>query len=61
MLADHDITHVIFGLGTSLEEESLLDTWTIRGTDITWKQIYEYAFNKEGVPPPKKIVSKFHV
>ena len=38
-LVDHDITHVIFGLGTSIEEESLLDTWTIRGTDISWKQI----------------------
>ena len=47
ILADHDITHVIFGLGTSIEEESLLDTWTIRGTDITWKQMYEYAFDKE--------------
>ena len=47
VLADHDITHVIFGLGTSIEEESLLDTWTIRGTDISWKEIYEYAFDKE--------------
>ena len=44
---EHDYTHVLFGLGTSIEEESLLDTWTIRGTDISWKQIYEYAFNKE--------------
>ena len=42
----HDITHVIFGLGTSIEEESLLDTWTLRGTDITWKQIYRYTFDK---------------
>jgi len=47
VLADHDMTHVIFGLGTSIEEESLLDTWTIRGTDISWKEIYEYAFDKE--------------
>ena len=46
-LVDHDITHVIFGLGTSIEEESLLDTWTIRGTDISWKQIYNYAFGSE--------------
>ena len=46
-LVNHDITHVIFGLGTSVEEESLLDTWTIRGTDITWKEIYNYAFDKE--------------
>lgn len=47
ILANHDMTHVIFGLGTSIEEESLLDTWTIRGTDISWKEIYEYAFDKE--------------
>tara|TARA_B110000438_G_C15384011_1_gene466031 strand:- start:80 stop:550 length:471 start_codon:yes stop_codon:yes gene_type:complete len=46
-LVDHDITHVIFGLGTSIEEESLLDTWTIRGTDISWRQIYNYAFDSE--------------
>ena len=47
LLVDHDITHVIFGLGTTIVEESLLDTWTLRGTDITWKQIYQYAFNSE--------------
>ena len=45
-LVNHDITHVIFGLSTSIEEESLLDTWTFRGTDITWKQIYKYTFDK---------------
>ena len=45
-LVNHDITHVIFGLGTSIEEESLLDTWTLRGTNITWKQIYKYSFDK---------------
>ena len=42
LLVNHDITHVVFGLGTSLEEETLLDTWTLRGTNITWKQIYQY-------------------
>ena len=46
-LVNHDITHVVFGLGTSIEEESMLDTWTLRGTDITWKEIYNYAFDKE--------------
>ena len=43
----HDITHVIFGLGTSVHEESLLDTWTLRGTDITWNEIYKYTFNPD--------------
>jgi len=27
LIRDHDASHVIFGLDTSLEEESLLDTW----------------------------------
>ena len=56
LLADHDLTHVIFGLGTSIEEESLLDTWTIRGTDITWKQIYNYAFDSEFKKLTKTII-----
>ena len=56
LLVDHDISHVIFGLGTTIEEESLLDTWTIRGTNITWKQIYEYAFNHEFKELTKLIV-----
>ena len=47
LLINHDITHVVFGLGTSVEEESLLDTWTIRGTNITWKQIFQYSINPE--------------
>jgi len=47
LLVNHDITHVVFGLGTSIEEETLLDTWTLRGTNITWKQIYQYSTNLE--------------
>ena len=30
----HDATHVIFGLDTSLEEESMLDCWVIFGGDV---------------------------
>ena len=26
---EHDYTHVLFGMGTSMEEESLLDTYVI--------------------------------
>ena len=29
IVMDHDATHVIFGLDTTLEEESLLDTWVL--------------------------------
>ncbi|MBI44997.1 MAG: hypothetical protein CMG66_02385 [Candidatus Marinimicrobia bacterium] len=53
---NHDITHVIFGLGTSIYEESLLDTWTLRGTDITWNQIYQYAFNPDLMKITKSII-----
>ena len=58
LLVDHDITHVIFGLGTSVKEESLLDTWSIRGTDMTWKQIYEYATNQELKELTKVIINE---
>ena len=27
VIRDHDATHVIFGLDTSIEQESLLDSW----------------------------------
>lgn len=56
-LVNHDLTHVVFGLGTSLKEESMLDTWTLWATDITWKQIYEYSFNKDLWNLTKELVS----
>ena len=31
-LLGHDCQHVIFGLALSLEEESILDTWALKGT-----------------------------
>jgi hypothetical protein len=57
-LVNHDLTHVIFGLGTSLKEESMLDTWTLWATNITWKQIYEYSFNKDLRELTKVLVSE---
>jgi len=30
----HDACHVVFGLGTSLVEEAMADTWTMVGADI---------------------------
>ena len=38
----HDITHVVFGLGSKLEEEHLLDSWALWGCKIKWKTMYEY-------------------
>ena len=34
LIRDHDATHVIFGLDTTLEEESMLDTWVIWGLSL---------------------------
>ena len=41
-LYKHDITHVVFGLNTKLEEEHLLDSWALWGCTIKWKTMYEY-------------------
>ena len=38
----HDATHVIFGMDVSLEEETILDTWAIWGTDFTLIQALSY-------------------
>ena len=38
LLRDHDCTHVIFGLDTSIEQESILDTWVLWGSK--WKLKY---------------------
>lgn len=40
--AAHDACHVLFGLDTSLPDEALADTWTLVGTDATWKQLWSY-------------------
>ena len=44
IIRDHDATHVIFGLDTSLEQESMLDTWVFLGTK--WKLKELLAYNK---------------
>ena len=41
---DHDATHVIFGLDTSIEQESMLDSWVFLGTK--WKLKELLAYNK---------------
>tara|TARA_B100000029_G_scaffold516414_2_gene629637 strand:- start:5507 stop:6028 length:522 start_codon:yes stop_codon:yes gene_type:complete len=53
LIRDHDITHVIFGLDTSLEQESLLDTWVLLG--CTWKFKDLYAYQK--LPEIKELYS----
>ena len=43
VIRDHDVTHVIFGLDTSLEEESLLDTWLAFGCRYKFSYLASYA------------------
>jgi hypothetical protein len=40
--AAHDACHVLFGLDTSLPDESLADTWTLCGTDVRWAELRGY-------------------
>ncbi|MCX4243894.1 hypothetical protein [Paraliomyxa miuraensis] len=40
--AAHDACHVLFGLSTSLADETLADTWTYFGTDVRWRELWSY-------------------
>ena len=44
---EHDYTHVLFGLGTSIEEESLLDTYVIWGMKFNWGKIIDFYKDPE--------------
>ena len=43
LLIEHDATHVIFGLNTTLEQEAALDTWVFLGCRFNWRYIREYG------------------
>ena len=62
LLRDHDCTHVIFGLGLSLKEEAILDTYTIYGCKNSIKIIFEAAGqifkSKELLSLYKKLISE---
>ncbi len=45
--AAHDACHVLFGLDTSLGDETLADTWTLCGTDARWRELMSYL-NSDG-------------
>ena len=44
LFRSHDICHVIFGLDTSLADETIADTRTLLSTDVGWKK-YSTYFN----------------
>ena len=43
LILEHDATHVIFGMDTSLEQEAGLDTWVIFGCQYQWRYLRGYA------------------
>lgn len=43
MILEHDVTHVIFGMDTSLEQEAGLDTWVIFGCQFHWSYLRRYS------------------
>ena len=51
LLRDHDCTHVIFGLNTSIEQESILDTWVVWGSK--WK--FKYIWGYQSLPQIKQL------
>lgn len=43
LILEHDVTHVIFGMDTSLEQEAGLDTWLLFGCRYEWRYLRGYA------------------
>ncbi len=42
LIRDHDATHVVFGLDTSLEEEVILDSWIFFGCSYKFSYLASY-------------------
>ena len=60
LIRDHDATHVIFGLDTTIEQESMLDTWVLWGTEFKWKYLLSYIGKQELKELQKKLSSLYH-
>jgi len=43
----HDACHVLFGLGTNLDEEALADTWTLLATDMSARRYTAFLRHPE--------------
>jgi len=48
LLVHHDISHVFFGVNTSILDETAGDYWTLFGTDLSFKDYLAYAKSPEG-------------
>ncbi|MBE9030109.1 hypothetical protein IQ266_10250 [filamentous cyanobacterium LEGE 11480] len=49
LFSNHDLIHVVFGLDTSLHDETLADTWTIFGSSIGFWEYLKYIKNPEAM------------
>ena len=58
LVRDHDASHVIFGLDTSLEEEALLDTWLLVGCSYKFSYLYSYTKLPEIKELQKKLLKE---
>lgn len=56
---EHDYTHVLFGMGTSIEEESLLDTYVIWGMKFNWGSIIDFYRDPDYSEFIKSLVGKY--
>ena len=61
LIRDHDASHVIFGLDTSLEEEALLDTWLLCGCSYKFSYLASYAKLPELKELTKKLLKEVGV
>ncbi len=61
IVMDHDATHVIFGLDTSLEEESLLDSWVLWCSSFELKYLMSYSKQPEIKDLYKKLLREVGV
>mgnify|MGYP000011444482 FL=1 len=61
LIRDHDATHVIFGLDTTIEQESMLDTWVLWGTEFKWKYLLSYIGKQELKELQKKLFKEIGV
>ncbi|RZO97999.1 MAG: hypothetical protein EVA49_02510, partial [Gammaproteobacteria bacterium] len=61
LIRDHDASHVIFGLDTSLEEEALLDTWLLCGCSYKFSYLASYTKLPELKELTKKLLKEVGV
>ena len=48
LLVHHDVSHVFFGVNTSVLDETVGDYWTLFASDLTFKEHFDYANTPEG-------------